>query len=106
MKRRQLAIAAAALTCCAALMAPAHAQNDKVLKILVGFPAGISTDVVTRIVADKLKDELKRTVIVENKPGAGSRLATEVLKNSPPDGNTVLVAPMVIPVLAPWCSTS
>lgn len=100
MKRRQFAIAAA-MTCCAAFVSPAQAQSDKVLKILVGFPAGTSLDIVIRIVADKLKDDLKRPVIVENRPGAGGRLAVELLKNAPPDGHTVMVAPMIIPVLAP-----
>lgn len=99
MKRRQFAIAAALSTM--ALITPAHAQSDRVLKILLGFPAGTSLDNVMRIVADKLKDELKRPVIIENKPGAGGRLAVELLKNSPPDGNTVMVAPMIIQVLAP-----
>lgn len=100
MKRRQFAIAAA-LSCCTAFVAPAHAQSDKVLKILLGFPAGTSLDNVMRVVADKLKDELKRPVIIENKPGAGGRLAVDMLKNSAPDGNTVMAAPMIIQVLAP-----
>jgi tripartite-type tricarboxylate transporter receptor subunit TctC len=67
----------------------------------VGFPAGVSIDVVTRILTDKLKDELKRPVIVDNRPGAGGKLAAELLKSAAPDGNTVMVTPIVVPVLAP-----
>ncbi len=77
------------------------AQTDKPLRIIVGFPAGVSVDVVTRIVSDKMKDELKRTVIVDNRAGAGGRLAADLLKASTPDGNTVMVTPIVVPVLAP-----
>lgn len=77
------------------------AQNDKTLRVVVGFPAGVSIDVVTRILTEKMKDELKRPVIVDNRPGAGGRLAAEVLKSSAPDGNTVMVTPIVVPVLAP-----
>ncbi len=100
MQRRHLlqglALASAALAAPAAL-----AQNDRPLRVLVGFQAGVSIDVVTRIVADKLKDELKRPIVVDNKPGAGGRLAAELLKSAPADGNTVMVTPVVVPVLAP-----
>lgn len=79
----------------------AWAQSDKPLRVIVGFPAGVSIDVVTRILTEKMKDELKRPIIVDNRPGAGGRLAADVLKAAPPDGNTVMVTPIVVPVLAP-----
>ncbi len=79
----------------------ASAQSDKTLRVLVGFPAGVSIDVVTRILTDKMKDELKRPMIVDNRPGAGGRLAAELLKSAAPDGNTVMITPIVVPVLAP-----
>ena len=102
MKRRNLMKGLAALGA-AGLLAPAAvlAQNDKPLRVIVGFPAGVSIDVVSRIVADKLKDELKRPVIIDNRGGAGGRVAAELLKAAPPDGNTVMVTPVVVPVLAP-----
>lgn len=78
-----------------------RAQSDKTLRILVGFPAGVSIDVVSRILTDKMKDELKRPVIVDNRPGAGGRLAAELLKSAAPDGNTMMITPIVVPVLAP-----
>ncbi len=100
-KRRGLLVAATLMT--TALLAPAgaFAQSDKPLRVIVGFPAGVSIDVVSRIVADKLKDELKRPVIIDNRAGAGGRLAADLLKSAAPDGNTVMVTPVVVPVLAP-----
>lgn len=99
-KRRQLIASAGALAA-SSLAGPALAQPDRLLKVLVGFPAGVSIDVVSRIVADKLGEELKRTVIIDNRAGAGGRLAADVLKSAAPDGNTVMVTPIVVPVLAP-----
>ncbi len=102
MQRRHLMARAATFLAAGALAASgAMAQNDKPLRVIVGFPAGVSIDVVTRIVADKLKDDLKRPIVVDNRAGAGGRLAAELLKAAPPDGNTVMVTPIVVPVLAP-----
>lgn len=102
MKRRNVMKSLAALGA-ASLLAPAAvlAQDDKPLRVIVGFPAGVSIDVVSRIVAEKLKDELKRPVIIDNRGGAGGRVAVELLKAAPHDGSTVMVTPVVVPVLAP-----
>lgn len=102
MKRRDVMKGLAALGAAGLLAAgPVLAQSDKPLRVIVGFPAGVSIDVVSRIVGDKLKDELKRPVVIDNRGGAGGRLAAELLKAAPPDGNTVMVTPVVVPVLAP-----
>ena len=77
------------------------AQTDKALRVIVGFPAGAAVDVVTRIVTEKIQDSLNRPIIVDNRPGAGGRLAAELLKAAAPDGNTVMITPIVVPVLAP-----
>ena len=102
MQRRQVTQALATLASAAAL-APASvvAQSDKTLKILLGFPAGGSIDVLGRLLAEGMKDELKQNIIVDNKPGAAGRLAAELFKNTPPDGSTVMITPVVVPVLAP-----
>ena len=85
------------------LAMPAIAQDGArtPLRLLVGFAPGGSSDLAARIIADKLKDVLGTSVIVDNKAGAGGRIAAEALKNSPPDGNTILLTPIVVPVLAP-----
>ncbi len=61
------------------------------IKILVGFPAGGATDVVARVLADKLKDVLNQPILVDNKGGAGGMIATQLLKAAPPDGSTVML---------------
>jgi tripartite-type tricarboxylate transporter receptor subunit TctC len=68
---------------------------------MVGFAPGGSSDLAARIIADKLKDALGVPVVVDNKAGAGGRIAAEALKNSPADGSTLLLTPVVVPVLAP-----
>ncbi|TCP07599.1 Bug family tripartite tricarboxylate transporter substrate binding protein [Caldimonas thermodepolymerans] len=73
-----------------ALSAPAWSQAQPI-RILVGFPAGGGTDAIARTLAERLREELGRPVIVENKPGAGGQLAAQELKASPPDGRTYFI---------------
>ena len=97
--RRHLAVLALALSC-----GFAAAQNTKPIKLMVGFPPGGGTDAVARILAEKLKDELGTTVVVENKPGAGGQLAAQALKAAPADGtvlflshdHTISILPLVV----------
>ena len=102
MNRRHLTALAALLTATlAGFGGAAQAQADKPIRILVGFPPGGSIDIVTRLLADKMKEDLKANVIVENRAGAGGRIAAELLKSAPADGNTLMITPVVVPVLAP-----
>src|SRR2546421_371048 len=74
--------------------APAHAQSDypnKTIRIIVGFAAGGGNDIFARLVGQKLQELIGQTVIIENKPGAGARLASEYVANQPADGYTLLV---------------
>ena len=72
----------------------ASAQTiPELARILIGFPPGGSTDVIARRLADKMKGQYASSVIVENKPGAGAQIAVTTLKNSAPDGLTLLVSP-------------
>lgn len=87
-------LAPLALALLALVGAGAKAQSaDGPARILVGFPAGGSADTVARLLADKLRDELKRPVIVESRPGAGGRLLAASLKTLPNDGSVVMLAP-------------
>ncbi len=85
----------------ALLSLTSFAQVDKPVKLLVGFAPGASTDTAARLLAERMKDELKQPVTVDNKPGAAGRIAAEMLKNAPADGSTILITPIVVPVLAP-----
>lgn len=65
---------------------------SKPLKIVVGFPPGGSADTLARVLAQQLVG-VAPSVIVDNKPGAGGRIALEALKNSDPDGTTLVLTP-------------
>ena len=73
---------------------PVAAQNypTKPVRMIVAFPAGGGSDVVGRIVAQKLGEKLGQQVIVDNRPGAGGSIGTEVAVKSPPDGYTLQLA--------------
>lgn len=89
----------------AAALGVAHAQGSEGLsgpvRLVVGFPAGGAGDIIARVVADKIAEPLGVSVIVENKPGAGGRVAAELLKAAPADGRTVLITPLAPIVIAP-----
>lgn len=82
-------------------IASGASAQDRPIRILVGFAPGGTADVVARLVADKLKDSLGQPVIVDNRAGATGRIAAEALKNSPPDGSVLLLAPIGTVVVAP-----
>jgi tripartite-type tricarboxylate transporter receptor subunit TctC len=74
-----------------AIAASAYAAYpDKPVNIVVGFSAGGTTDVIARIMAKELTQELGQTFVVENKPGAGSNIATDYVRRAKPDGYTLL----------------
>jgi tripartite-type tricarboxylate transporter receptor subunit TctC len=72
--------------------APVHAQTAPPIRILVGAPAGGTTDTMARTLAQALGTRLDRTVVVENKPGAGGNLAADAVAKAAPDGNTLLMS--------------
>ena len=76
------------------------AQDKPPLRILVGFPPGGSADVLARLVADSLKNDFS-PIVVDNKPGAGGRIALNMVKAAKPDGQTVIVLPSGPMVLFP-----
>ena len=89
---------------CAAVSA-ASAQVDKPVRLLVGFAPGGSADIAARLLADRMKDELKQSVVVENRPGAGGRIVAEAIRNGPADGSLLMLTPIVVTVLAPLVFT-
>lgn len=90
-RRSMLQIAAIAASTCFLLRAGA-AQPVSPLRIVVPFAAGGGTDLIARLLADDMARSLGRTVVVDNKPGAGTIIGTDAVAKSPPDGNTLLMA--------------
>ncbi len=84
-----------ALGICSAIMTSAHAQTNvypqKPVKVVVAFTAGGTTDILARIVAQQLTEKLKQPFVIDNKPGAGGNLGTELVVRSPADGYTLIV---------------
>src|SRR5687768_3581126 len=89
-----------ALVLALACLAPAGAQDKPPLRIVVGFPPGGSADVLARLVADALRDDYA-PITVENRPGAGGRIALQYVKAAKPDGQTVIILPSGPMVLFP-----
>ena len=98
---RMKAFGGGAATCLFALafLLPAGAQSNpaggypnRFVKIVVPYSAGGGTDVVARVIGEKLGERLGQPVVIENKPGAGARLGTEFVATQPADGYTILIA--------------
>ena len=97
MKRRNLLAAGSAIAAATLFIGTgaARAQGDypsKPVQIITSFPAGMATDIVARVIADKLGQRLGQTVYVTNKPGGGGVVATDAVAKAAPDGYTLLVA--------------
>ncbi|MET4578266.1 Bug family tripartite tricarboxylate transporter substrate binding protein [Ottowia thiooxydans] len=98
--RRDLILGAAAAPLIAHPMS-AFAQGIDVAKIVVGFPAGGGIDLVARRIADKLRPGYAKTVVVDNRPGAGGQIAVSAVKSAPADGTSLLLTPMSILAIYP-----
>jgi len=102
-RRTLLASAAAAATVPAIPLALAQLQTTiaKPARIVLGFPPGGSLDVIARLLAERLRGSYAPAVTVENRPGAGGRIAMEAVKGSEPDGSMITIGPASVAVLYP-----
>lgn len=77
-----------------------HAQPfpSKPLKIIVPYPPGQASDQITRMVADKVSQAIGQPIVVDNKPGAGGNLGTEIGAKSPADGYTMTIGTAALPI--------
>ncbi|MCL4738045.1 MAG: ABC transporter substrate-binding protein [Burkholderiaceae bacterium] len=71
------------------------------IRLVVGYPAGATSDLLTRVMAEEMSRRLNRPVIVENKAGAGGRIANELVKAAPADGTTLLMTPVATMAIFP-----
>jgi tripartite-type tricarboxylate transporter receptor subunit TctC len=99
-RMRGLILPVVLLLCGLAGTGSVNAQNGPI-KILVGLPPGGAVDIGARLVGEKLQASLGQPVVIENKPGASTRIAVQALKISEPNGQTLLVAPDAIVTLFP-----
>ena len=83
------------LVACALLVAPVFAQDypSKPVRIIVAYTPGGGTDLMGRIVGKKLGESWGQQVVVENRPGAGGNIGTELVAKAPADGYTLMIAP-------------
>jgi tripartite-type tricarboxylate transporter receptor subunit TctC len=94
MVTRRTVLAAAAIAATGAVPLHAGAQTlKKTVHIVVGFPPGGGTDLIARILAERLRGRYAPSVIVENKPGGAARVAVDYIKNAEPDGSEFLFTP-------------
>ena len=92
-KRKFLALAtASSLTAFASSFASAQTYPGKPIRLVVPFPPGGATDLFARTVSQKLSDRLGQPVVVDNKPGAGGTLGSDIVAKAPADGYTLLLS--------------
>jgi len=105
MSYRRLAIFATFATLALGVLGPAQvfaqAYPVKPIRLVVPFPPGGSTDIVARIVAQKLGERIGQQIVVENRGGAGGTIGTEAVAKATPDGYTLAVASTSTHVVAP-----
>src|SRR3954452_18128387 len=98
--RRRLIATTTAAVLAPALATRAQAQNwpNRFVRLVVPFPPGGGTDVVARIVTNRLSEVWGQQFVIENKPGAGSNIGIETAARAEPDGYTVLIGalPLVV----------
>ncbi|WP_454754283.1 Bug family tripartite tricarboxylate transporter substrate binding protein [Cupriavidus necator] len=89
---RRKILASTALAALSVMAPVAQAAADKPITIVVGSPAGGTTDALARLIARSMGETLQRTVVVDNKPGAGGNIAAQFVARSTPDGSTLLMS--------------
>src|SRR5580692_4423662 len=92
-RRRVLHLAASAVAVATvSRTARGQAYPTRPVRIIVGFTPGGSTDIAARLIGQWLSERLGQQFIIENRPGAGTNIATEAVVRAPPDGYTLLLA--------------
>ena len=102
--QRAFAVALALFAAAGAAAQDASTYPSQPLRIVVPYPPGGATDTLARIVATKLQESWRQTVIVDNKPGASGTIGNDVVAKSPRDGYTILLgitAIVQVPSLMP-----
>ncbi len=98
---RRQAIATVAASACTGLMPTTGTAQESTIRLSVGFPPGGSGDLFARFLADALRDELGRPVVVENRPGGGGMTVAQQFLRAPKDGNHLMLATGSTAISAP-----
>lgn len=85
-----------------ALLVPCAAHAQQPIRINIGFVAGSAADILARLISERMRDSLGRTVLVDNKPGAAGRIAVDATRAAAPDGGTLMLVPNGPMTLFPW----
>jgi tripartite-type tricarboxylate transporter receptor subunit TctC len=96
--RATAAVAASLISMLAAPAAQAQAYPSKPIKMIVPFPAGGTTDIVARLVAQRMSESMGQPVTVENKGGAGGAIGADAVAKAAPDGYTILMHNITFPL--------
>jgi len=88
---RRAAMGLAVAVCCAAFAADADDYPSRPVRLVVGFPPGASADITARVLGSRMSQRLGQQMVIENKPGAGSSLAAELVTRAPKDGYTLFL---------------
>src|SRR5262245_652116 len=91
-RRRFLRLAASAAFPAISTIARAQSYPTRPVRIIVGFPPAGGADIAARLIGQRLSERLGQPFLVENRPGAATNLATELVVRSPADGHTLLLA--------------
>lgn len=84
------------------LLVPCAAHAQQPIRINIGFVAGSAADILARLISERMRDSLGRTVLVDNKPGAAGRIAVDATRAAAPDGGTLMLVPNGPMTLFPW----
>jgi tripartite-type tricarboxylate transporter receptor subunit TctC len=98
--KKQFTLIVAIVFCAVSALAQT-AYPSKPVKLMVGAGAGGGTDIIARMLAEKMSESLKGTFIVENRPGASNTIAADLTAKAAPDGHTLLVATNTGQAIAP-----
>src|SRR5699024_6649138 len=99
--RRHKTLLGGLLLASLAVSMPAQAWPDRPIKMIIPFPAGGINDVVGRLAAKYLEEELDTTVVADNRTGAGGTIGTSLAAESKPDGYTILLGASSTMAVAP-----
>ncbi|MFN9123265.1 MAG: Bug family tripartite tricarboxylate transporter substrate binding protein, partial [bacterium] len=105
--RLQRAIVAASIGCAAAAgalvpdIALAQAWPAKPVRFILGFPPGGGSDILGRIVAARIQEQMGQSVLIENRPGASGNIAAELVAKSAADGYTIYLAQIAAVAISP-----